>query len=104
MSGLQRRDDAFCPAEQVHPVESFGIRGSLVAGQTGLHEVCVLRPDPWIVETGTDRVGLEHLPGLVLEQVRASTVDHTRAAGDERRSMLSGIEAVPAGDRFGRVT
>src|SRR3546814_11248921 len=52
----------------------------------------MLGPDAGIVEAGGDRVGVDDLAVVVLQQVGAVAVQHARAAARERCGVL------PAGD------
>jgi hypothetical protein len=51
-------------------------------------------PTPGIVEAGRDRVRLDDLAVLVLQQVGAVAVQHAGAAGGQRGRVAAGVEAV----------
>ena len=57
----------------------------------------VLRPDARIVETGRDRVGVDDLAVLVLQQVGAVAVQDAGLAAGERGRVHAGLDAMAAG-------
>ena len=57
----------------------------------------VLRADAGVVEARADRVRLEDLAVLVLEEERARAVQHTRDAPAHRRAVLAALESEAAG-------
>ena len=60
-------------------------------------ELRVLRAHARVVEPGADRVRLEDLAVLVLEEERASAVQHARHAPAHRRAVLARLEPEAAG-------
>src|SRR3546814_6712927 len=54
----------------------------------------MLGPDAGIVEAGGDRVGVDDLAVVVLQQVGAVAVQHARAAARERCGVLAAGDAV----------
>ena len=54
-------------------------------------------PDAGIVEPGGDRMRLDDLAVLVLQQIGAVAVQHAGLAGGQRRRVLAALEPVPRG-------
>ena len=77
MGGLEGGDDPLGFGEQPERVEHLTVVRLHVGGPPDGCEVGVLGPDTRVVEPGRDRVRLQHLPVLVLEQVRLRPVHHT---------------------------
>ncbi len=77
---LEGRDDALGARQQLERVEHLGVGDRLVAGPADRREVGVLGPDARVVEPGRDRVGLQHLAVLVLQQEALHAVHHARHA------------------------
>ena len=84
---LERGDDALGRGQQLEAGERLvvggrrGTRRGPIGGERG-----VLRADARVVEAGADRVGLEDLAVLVLEEQRARAVQHAgHAAGSPTR-------------------
>src|ERR1700694_3471212 len=66
---LQRRDDAFEPGAELEGRERLLVGDGHIFHASALLEPGVLRPDAWIVEAGRDRMALEDLSVLGLQQV-----------------------------------
>ena len=75
-----------------HAVDRLVVRGAQDLQPPGVEESGELRPDARVVEPRRDRVRLDDLAVLVLEQVRARAVQDARRAARERR----GVTAAPA--------
>ena len=77
---LQRRDDAFGVAQQSEGVEDLLVRRQGVLGPADGGQVGVLGAEARIVQSGRDRLGLQDLPGLVLQEVGVHAVQDARDA------------------------
>ena len=71
---LEGGDDALGAAQQLERVEHLVVGDRLVAGPADVGQVGVLGPDARVVEPGRDRLGLEHLAVLVLQEERLRAV------------------------------
>ena len=65
-----------------------------VLGAAGILEPGVLGADAGIIEAGRDRVRLDDLAVLVLQQIGAVAVQHAGRAGGQRGGVLAGVDAV----------
>ena len=81
---FQRRDDALGAAEAMERGERLVVGDADVFGAADVLQVGVLGADAGVVEAGRDRVRLDDLAVVVLQQVGAVAVQHARA--DRRRS------------------
>ncbi len=82
---LEGGDDALGVGEQLEGLEHLGIVGRVVLGPADGGQVGVLGPEPGVVEPGRDRLRLEDLTGLVLQELRMHAVQHARdPVGDGR--------------------
>ena len=91
------RAPAGCPrsaSSSRTPVDGLVVGRAEDLEPAGLEERRQLRPDARVVQPGRDRVGLRHLAVVVLEQVRARSVEHARRAARERRGVLA-CESLP---------
>ena len=95
--GLDRRNDAFAPAQQQHRVHRLGVGDRQVLGSAGVLEEGVLRADARVVETRGDGVRLDGLPVLVLQQVGVGTLERTRRTAGEGRGVSAGLDPVAGG-------
>jgi hypothetical protein len=68
-----------------------------VLGAADVVQVAVLRSHARVVQPRADRVRLDRLPVVVLEQVGACAVQHAGAAAGDRRGVPAGAHAVAAG-------
>ena len=98
MCRLERGDDALGAAEELERVEHLGVGDRVVLGPLDLGEVGVLGSEAGVVETGRDRLGLEHLPHLVLHEVRLHPV-HDRRDAVPGRGAAGGLGADQADRR-----
>src|SRR6266511_3985435 len=81
MGRLQRRQDPLQTRQLPKGAKRLGVRDRLVASAAGVPQVGVLGTDAGIVETGRDRVRLQDLPLVVLQDGRERPVKHPRAPG-----------------------
>src|SRR5690606_33061250 len=86
---FERRDDALRSAERLESLERLLIGDGDVASAAAVLQVGVLRANARIVETGGDRVRLDHLAVLILQHVRARAMKDANAPSAERRSVLA---------------
>ena len=77
---LDRRDDALGAAEQREGLHRLGVGDRAVLGAADVVQVGVLRADAGVVQAGADRVRLDGLAVVVLQQVGAGAVQHARAS------------------------
>ena len=94
---LQGGDDPLHPAEAVEGAQRLDVGAGDIAGALGVAQRGVLGTDPGVVETGGDRVGLDHLPVGILEEVAVGTVEDARPARLERRRVLPRLDAAAGG-------
>ncbi len=80
MGWFQGRNDALRPGQQLQRGQHLRIGGAEVGRPAPIGQIGMLRADPRIVETGRDRLGLQDLTPLVLEEVRVHAVQHSRHA------------------------
>ena len=80
---------------------SASIASASVTGRYVARPVCgevgVLRADAGVVEAGGDRVGLDGLAVLVLEDEGAGAVQHAALPRHDGRGVAAGLDAVAAG-------
>gem|GEM_PF-2562505 len=94
VGGLQRRDDAFLAAAQVEGVQRLLVGDRGVLDTTDVMQPGVLGTDTGIVEAGGNRVGIDDLAILVLQQEGTVAVQHAGYAAVEAGGMLAGLDAV----------
>src|SRR5438067_1542894 len=92
--GLERRDDALDAAAVVESGQRFLIGDRDVLRAFDVLQPGVLGTDARVVQAGRDRVGLDDLAVLVLQQVGAVAVQDAREAGAQRRRMLAAVNAL----------
>ena len=97
VAGLERRQDALEPAAEREGVQRLVVGDRLDLDPADVLEPGLLRPDARIVEPGRDRVRLDHLAVLVLQQVGALAVQDAGPARGHRRGVLAGVDAVARG-------
>src|SRR5665648_1102358 len=97
MSRLERRDDPLRPAEQQERVQGLGIGDRPVLRTTDRREPGVLRANPGVVQPGRDRVALDGLSVVVLQQEGPGPVQDAGRAATDRRRVPPGLHAVAAG-------
>ncbi len=95
--GLDGRDDALGAAEQAQRLHRLGVGGREVGRPADVGEVRVLGADARVVEPGRDRVRLDGLAVLVLQQVAARAVQDAGAAALDRCRVALGVDAVAGG-------
>ncbi|CRK52028.1 conserved hypothetical protein [Rhodococcus sp. RD6.2] len=96
MRGLDRRDDALGAAQQRERVHRLGVRDRAVLGPSDVVEERVFRPHAGVVEAGRDRMRLDGLTVVVLQQVGVRAVQRARRSARDRRCMTSGLHTVTA--------
>src|SRR5690606_20011561 len=92
--GLDRRDDALGAREQGERLHRLRVGDAAVAGAADAREPGVLGPYPRVVQTGGDRVRLDRLAVLVLQQVALRAVQHAGGALADRGGVPVGVDAV----------
>ena len=95
MGWLERRDDALRPGHQAERLDRLVIGRVEDLQATGRVERGELRPDARVVETGGDRVRLDDLAIVVLEQVRARAVQDAGRATGQGGGVMAGRDALP---------
>jgi hypothetical protein len=83
MRAFEGRDDALAARKVIESLERLRIGDVDVRGSTGALVEGVLGPDTWLVEPGADRVRLAHSSLIILQHVRARTVQNADASGAE---------------------
>ena len=83
-------------ARSSNPCDRLVVGRGVVLGAARGGERGVLRADARVVEAGADRVRLEDLAVLVLEEQRPGAVQHAGDAAGHRRAVLARLEAEPA--------
>src|SRR4051794_25392022 len=69
MRGLDGRDDAFGPAQQLERLHRRRVRHGAIDRTSAVVQECVLRPDAGIIQPGGDGVRVERLSVLVLQHI-----------------------------------
>ena len=98
VGALDRRDDALGAAEQRGrpSIASASVTGSYRRA-AGVGEPGVLGADARVVEAGGDRVALDGLAVLVLQDEGAGAVEDAGQPAGDRRRVPAGLDAVAAG-------
>ena len=78
---LERRQNAFQLAAQAKRAKGLGVGDRDVLDAPCVLQPGVLRPDARIVQSGGDRMRLEHLAVVVLQEIRARAVQDARLTG-----------------------
>ena len=78
MCALQCRDDALGAGHQLERGDHLGVGDVRVLGPTDACEIRVLGTDTRVVKASRDAVCFLHLAVLVLHEIAAHTVHHTR--------------------------
>ena len=94
---LERRNDAFEAAQIVERLERLVIGHRDVFGAATVLEPGVLGTHAGIIETGGNRVRLDDLAVLILQQIGAVAVQHAGLAGAQRRGVLAALQPVARG-------
>ena len=81
--GFQRRDDALEAAALVERSQCFIVGDRGVFDATDVVQPGMFRTDAWIVETGGNRVGVDDLAVVVLQQEGAVAVKYARNAAGQ---------------------
>jgi len=68
VGALQRRQYTFEPADQAEGVEDLTVFSGDVPGPAGIFQIAVLGSDRRVIKTRADRLRVEDLPVLILEQ------------------------------------
>ena len=95
--GLERRNDSLGARAQLKRRQRFLIGRRYVFDAADVMQPGMLRPDAGIIQPRTDRVRLDDLSVIVLQQVRAIAMQHTRPATGQARRMFAAFDAVAAG-------
>src|SRR5699024_2275514 len=107
MAGFQRRDDSLRAAEELEALQRLLVSDGGEGAATGILEPAQLRTDAGIIQTGRDRVCLDDLPVVVLQDVAPRSVKDAFLALDERGGVLVSIQPVASrldpGDRHIRL-
>ncbi|SKZ25147.1 Uncharacterised protein [Mycobacteroides abscessus subsp. abscessus] len=90
-------DDALATAEQSERLHRLGVGDGTVLGAAGVFELCVLGPDPRVVEARRDRVRFDGLAVFVLQQVRVGALECAGCASGKCRGVSTGLDAVARG-------
>src|SRR5690606_35346190 len=77
MRRLDSRDDALCARQQSHGIHRRCISHRQIPRSAKISKPTVLRADTRIVETRGNRVRLNRLAVVILEEVAAGTVEHS---------------------------
>ena len=96
MRRLQRRNDALGPRAKLERRQRLLVGRRHVLDAADIMQPGMLRPDARIIQPGADRVRLDDLPVIVLQQIGAVAVQHARPPAGQARGMLAGLDAVPA--------
>ena len=95
---LDGRDDALGAAEQAERLHGLVVGGVAVLGAADVAQPGVLGPDARVVEARGDRVRLDGLAVVVLQQVAHRAVQHAgRRRRANRRRVPAGLDALAAG-------
>src|SRR5690606_35620903 len=94
---LQRRDDAFQAAALVEGAQRLVIGDRYVLDAADIVQPGVLGADAGVVEAGGNRVGVDDLPVVVLQQEGAVAVQHAGGTAVHAAGVLAGVDAVAGG-------
>ena len=97
MRRFQRRNDPLGPGAELERRQRLLVGRRHVLDAADVVQPRMLRPDPRIVQTGADRVRLDDLPVIVLQQIGPVAVQHAGSSAGQAGGMLTGLDAVPAG-------
>src|SRR5690348_13138570 len=95
MGGLDRGDDPLEARAELEGVERLTVSDGDVLGAADIVEPRVLRPDARIVETSRDRVRVDDLAVVGLQEIGAVAVEYAGLAAVERGRVLAGLDAEP---------
>src|SRR5579871_2920221 len=93
---LQCRNDPLGPRAQLKRRQRLFVGRRHILNASDVMQPRMLRPDARIIQSGADRVRLDDLPVIILQQIRAVAVQHTRPPASQTRRMLAAFDAVPA--------
>ena len=94
--GLDRGDDSLGGAQQPESIHGLRVGDGRVVGTTDVGQVRVLRADARVVEPGADRMRLDGLTVLVLEDVGTSAVQDAHRSSGDRGGVATRLDAVAA--------
>lgn len=97
MAGFQRGDDALGVAEVVEGVERLLVGDAHVLGAADFLQPGVLGAHAGVVQASADRMGFGDLAVVVLQDVGAVAMQHTRGATLQRRRVLAAVQALAGG-------
>ena len=97
MARFKRGDDAFQAAQVVERLKRLVVGHRDVFGAAAVLEPGVLRADAGVIKTRGNRVRLDDLAILVLQQISAVAVQHAGLAGAQRRRVLAAFQPVARG-------
>src|SRR5260221_12206093 len=89
MRGLEPRDDALGAAQTMERGDGLSVVDGDVLSAAGVLEPGVLGAHAWVIQPGRDRMRLDDLAVLVLQQIGAITVQHVRPACAQGRRVLA---------------
>lgn len=89
-------DDALELGQQAEAAQGLFVRRNSVLRPPRVLEPRVLRPDAGVVKPSTDRVRLDDLSGLRLQDIGPDTMENTRMALAQRRAVLVAVETLAA--------
>src|SRR5690554_1356896 len=97
VSGFQRWHDALNERQHTKCFERLIIGYRHIVSPPDILQPAMLWPYSRVIQPGTDGMGAGDLPVIVFHQVGAVAVEYSRATSTQRRSMLTGFNAMTAG-------
>src|SRR5688500_197000 len=89
MSAFQRGDDSFNLSEKLDRLHRRAIGRRRKLDSTQILEIAQLGSDARIVQSGSDRMGLADLSGIILQDVALAAMQHTDLAAKDRGRVLA---------------
>ena len=84
VAGFQRGDDALYAGQGVKRLQRLAVGDRDIGGPAHVFQPGVFRPHAGIVEAGRDRVCLDDLAVIILDQISPVAMQDARPAGIER--------------------
>src|SRR6056297_1895724 len=98
VTGLQRGDNPFAFAAQLERLQRLLVSDGHVLRTAYVMQPAVLGTDTGVIETGGNRVSLEDLAVIILQEIGAIAVQNAGPATGERGAMLHlGVHALATG-------
>mmetsp|Transcript_20706 Transcript_20706/g.65502 ORF Transcript_20706/g.65502 Transcript_20706/m.65502 type:complete len:480 (+) Transcript_20706:426-1865(+) len=94
VGGLERGNDTLELGHELEGVQGLLVAHGVVLAAAHLLEEGVLRADARVVQTGGDRVGLDDLTVVILEEVGEGPVQHAGGAQRQRGGVAVGVDAI----------